>query len=280
MIISERCSVRIVDLYFDEPKPQSKRADIFRYNQVPAPIEGALCTPFPTIVLDLTRSPKELLAGMKRDCREKIRHAEREERHGALRYECSTNNGPEQLERFANHFDRCAAAKTMPNSSRSRLKLLAENEVLDISYVCHASGEILASSCSILTPKRIRGLYAAAPFRLAAESQQRSLIGRANRYLYWRDFLRFKEMGVDLFDFGGYYLGNSDPEKIRINTFKKSFGGTVRTEFNCQESMTLKGRLARWVIDRKHSYAWRKHDHKIAAARRELSYDGNIPTQV
>jgi hypothetical protein len=278
MIISERYSIRIVDLYFGEPRPESRGVDIFRYNQCPAPIDGAVCALFPTVVLDLSKSPDQMLANMKRDSREKIRQAEREERRGILRYEYSVKNGAESVERFANHFDRCATAKAMPNSSRSRLTLLARNEVLDVSHVSDLKGELLAASCSILTPKRIRGLYAAATFRLTSESSKRSLISRANRYLYWRDFLRFKEMGAELFDFGGYYVGNSDAEKLRINRFKASFGGEVRTEFNCEECITLKGRLAHWIIGRRNAYAWRKHKHKAAAARRELSYGSNIPT--
>lgn len=259
MIVSEQFSIRIADLYFDEPKPRLEKVDIFRHNQAAAPVRGASCVSFPTIVIDLAPPVDQLLASMKRDCREKIRRAEREERKGYLQYEYCNNCDQAWVERFADHFDRCAAVKTLPKASRSRLAILAQNQALDISFVLDFRGEILAASCAVLTPKRTRGLYAAASFRLTSDPTKRSLIGRANRYLMWRDILRFKEAGANLFDFGGYYTGNTDTEKLNINSFKTGFGGEVRTEFNCEECVTLKGAIARWAIARRNSWAWRKH---------------------
>ena len=259
MILSEYFSIRIADLYFDEPKPRLEKVDIFRHNQVAAPVRGASCTSFPTIVVGLSSSEDQLLANMKRDYREKIRRAEREEGKGFLRYEYSNKCDLAWITRFADHFDRCATAKTLPKASRSRLSVLAQNNALDISLMSDSRGEILAASSAVFTPKRMRGLYAAASFRLTSDPTRRSLIGRANRYLIWRDILRFKEAGADLFDFGGYYTGNTDVEKLNINSFKTGFGGETRTEFNCEECVTLKGILARWAIAQRNAWAWRKH---------------------
>jgi hypothetical protein len=282
MIISERLSIRIADLYFDEPKPPYENVDIFRYNQVSAPVRGATCTPFATIVLDLSASPEQLLSNTKRSSREKIRRAEREARAGRLRYEYSARGTSEWIARFTEHFDRCAAVKALPHASRFRLSILAHNHALDISFVTDSDGEILAASCAVLTPKRVRGLYTAASFRLTSDQTRRSLIGRANRYLFWRDCLRFKESGAELFDFGGYYPGNTDTEKLKINVFKEGFGGEVRREFNCEECVTLKGSLARWAIALRNSWVSRKHsEHNAEAANsQELIHGGRIPTQV
>jgi hypothetical protein len=282
MIISEQFSIRIADLYFDEPKPPDEDVDIFRYNQVSAPVRGATCTPFATIVLDLSASPEQLLSNAKRECREKFHRAEREEQAGRLRYEYSASGTSEWIARFKKHFDRCSSVKALPHASRSRLSILAHNHALDISFVTDSEGEILAASCALLTPKRVRGLYAAASFRFTSDLKQRALIGRANRYLFWRDCLRFKESGAELFDFGGYYTGNADTEKLRINAFKEGFGGEVRREFNCEECVTLKGSLARWAIARRNAWVWRKHFKRKAEAThsQELIRGSRIPTQV
>jgi hypothetical protein len=284
MICSSRFSIRIADIYFDEPKPCSVNVDILRYNQTAAPVRGAVCTPFPTLLIDLSVSPDQLLANMKRECREKIRRAERDEAAGNLVYEFSTTGDQEMLTRFGNHFDRCAAAKALPHVSRERLSILARHRALDTSFVSDPSGEILAASTSVLTPRRVRGLYAAASFRFTADQRRRSFIGRANRYLYWRDLLRFRESGAELFDFGGFYTGNSDHEKLQINQFKSSFGGKLQTEFNCEECVTLKGRLARWAIQQRNSWAWRRHRHHTLARVHEHTCgnknEGTVPTSV
>jgi hypothetical protein len=281
MIISERFFVRIADLYFDEPKPDGERVDIFRHNQITQPLPGVICVPFPTLVLDLSKSPDELFASMKRDCREKINHARREEQAGGLHYEYSSASEPEWIARFADHFDRCAAAKVLPPASRTRLAILANNRALDISFVLDSSGEILAASTCVLTPKRVRGLYAAASFRLTSAPTQRSFIGRANRYLFWRDILRFKEQGAALFDFGGYYTGTADVEKLQVNRFKSGFGGEVRTEFNCEECVTLRGVVARWAMARRNSWAWRKHSKpNVARKTQGPLHDSRVPTEV
>jgi len=70
----------------------------------------------------------------------------------------------------------------------------------------------------------------------------RSLTGRANRLQHWRDMLRFKSSGVVSYDFGGWYEGREDQDRLRINSFKEEFGGQVLKAFNWIRPMTLRGR--------------------------------------
>jgi lipid II:glycine glycyltransferase (peptidoglycan interpeptide bridge formation enzyme) len=76
--------------------------------------------------------------------------------------------------------------------------------------------------------------------------------------MYWRDMLRFKASGISTFDFGGYYLGSDDEEKLRINGFKEEFGGRVIQEFNCEKALTLKGELASLGIRKRAEWAMRR----------------------
>jgi hypothetical protein len=75
--------------------------------------------------------------------------------------------------------------------------------------------------------------------------------------------LRFREKGVLVFDFGGYYTGDQDEEKLRINGFKDEFGGVVINEFNCEQPITVKGKLALWFLHRREKRIWQK---RVAAA--------------
>jgi hypothetical protein len=54
--------------------------------------------------------------------------------------------------------------------------------------------------------------------------------------------LRYKEEGLKIFDFGGWYQG-PDPDMLKINEFKRGFGGQVLHEFECEQTLTLKGKV-------------------------------------
>ena len=79
---------------------------------------------------------------------------------------------------------------------------------------------------------RARLFQSASSFRELDSSSMRSLTGRANRFQHWHDMLRFKEGGVVSYDFGGWYEGREDQERLRINSFKEEFGGQVVKAFN------------------------------------------------
>lgn len=253
MIVSTRMNVRMADLFFDEPRPRQMVVDLVRFHQAPVPIAGASCTPFPTIVIDLSCSQEELLSKMKNHTRYKIRRASEKD---GFAYEFSDGKDAETITRFADHVDRCAALKCLPRVSRRWLGVLAGKRVLDLSFVLDNAGKILAASSYILTPVRVRGLYAGALYRETSDHARRTLIGRANRFLYWRDMLRFKQSGVRTFDFGGYYTGTEDEEKLRVNEFKSEFGGKILLEFNCTRGLTLKGKFALWMIQQRGKWPW------------------------
>lgn len=255
MIISNRSSVRIADVYFNERPADGLKVDIVRYNQSPTRVAEAVCTPFSTIILDLTQSPDELLAKMKSHTRYKIRRAAEKD---ALEYVHAQSVESDAFREFANHMDECNALKNLPRISRDRLSILSRNGALDVSFVRDSSGAILAASSFIVTATRARGLYAGASYRATHDSSRRTLIGRANRYLYWRDMLRFRDNGILVFDFGGYYTGDQDEEKVRINGFKDEFGGVVINEFNCQQPRTIKGKLALWFLRKREKRIWEK----------------------
>jgi lipid II:glycine glycyltransferase (peptidoglycan interpeptide bridge formation enzyme) len=66
--------------------------------------------------------------------------------------------------------------------------------------------------------------------------------------------LRFKEMGVSRYDWGGLFQDESTPERAGINAFKKSFGGTVELTYECTVPLTVKGRMYLPLRDAWHSW--------------------------
>lgn len=281
MIVSTRSSVRIADLYFDEQPVPGLDADIVRYNQSPTRVAGAVCTPFPTIVLDLLQSPEEMLAKMKQHTRYKIRRGAEAARKGEINYVFSADGDSNAIRQFADHFDRCAALKDLPKASRERLSILGGRGALDVSFIRDGSGEILAASSYILTPSRVRGLYAGVGHRATSDHSRRTQIGYANRFLYWSDILRFRNAGIRYFDFGGYYTGSEDEEKLRVNGFKAEFGGVVRNEFNCELPVTLKGRVALWFLHRRKRRFWQKRAaNNGPMIRTQEQHESSVPASI
>ena len=59
-------------------------------------------------------------------------------------------------------------------------------------------------------------------------NESRAKIGRANKSLHWFEILKSKQLGFELYDFGGLSL---DGKTDNIDRFKKSFGGYLVNEW-------------------------------------------------
>jgi hypothetical protein len=62
--------------------------------------------------------------------------------------------------------------------------------------------------------------------------------------VYKSRFLTRGEIWLEAFDFGGWYRGTTDQALLKINEFKRGFGGQVVREYDCEQILTLKG----WVV--------------------------------
>jgi hypothetical protein len=277
MVLSTRMSVRILDLYFDEPMPIGVRADIVRYIQFSRPVPGANCTPVWTMLVDLTQEPSEMLSRMKSHTRYKIRRVgEKDE----LSCEHSDGKDGHSIARFANHHDHYASMKGLPKVSRKRYHILARQGALDLSFICDRSGDILAASSCLVTPSRVRGLHLAAAFRGTSDPSRRSLIGRANRYLRWCDMLRFRQAGVRTFDFGGWYAGSADAGKLSVNDWKAEFPGELAQEYLCENAMTLKGRLASILLQWRQNRSTTHLEAPSIAVDEGRDHEGSVSASV
>ncbi len=239
MITSARSSVRILDLYFDEPLPKCVDADLVRFNQFSRVPEAVPYMTVHTMLLDLSRTPDEIFSKFASHTRYKIRRAEKDN----ITHTFCDGKDPRQLQKFADFYDRHAKLKHLGRVSRKRLAILAEQNALYLSFVADEAGVLLVANSFFRTPSRVRGLHLAVGFRECSDPSRRALIGRANRYARWRDILRFHKDGVKVLDFGGWYAGKTDQEQLRVNTFKEEFAGTVVRESSWQKGLTWKGRI-------------------------------------
>jgi hypothetical protein len=240
MITYSRYGIRVADIYYGAAEPAPPRGvDVVRHLQSPTEIEGASCAAFHTIVIDLGRAERDLFQGFKKGTRYEIRRAA--EKDGIQERFWSGADGA-ALDRFVEFYDRFALDKRLPKANRPKLRELAGAAALALSSAEPADGEPIVWHAYVLAAERARLLHSASSFRQRQDTQSRQRIGRANRYLHWRDMFHFKQAGIRLLDMGGWYDGSEDPERLRINAFKEEFGGTLVKAFNTQAGITWKGR--------------------------------------
>lgn len=225
------------EVWYDEEPPDDSGVDIVLYRQREAPIADAQTTPFPSLVTDLADGEDAIGAGFGKDCRYKIRRAEAKD---GLRMEFITD--PEsRLDEFRAFYDAFARQKSLEPSDHQWLVAACKARQLALSSASQ-NGEALVWHAHVMFGNTAGLLYSGSYFR-NKENDYRALVGRANRWLHWRDMLRFKEMGIKRYNWGGMFEDESVPERAGINKFKRDFGGRQVRSYNCTVPVTLRGRL-------------------------------------
>lgn len=240
MLCYKKGFLRVVELWFDEAN-QCPSADIIRFFQKASPLDGCASVPFHTLVTDLEQEPQVLFAKIKRDTRYEIRRATEKDKLSSCAYD---SVDAKTLSRFSDFYRRFAAANDLHPANSIRLQLLAEIGALYLSEALDRDGNPLVWHAYCRFQDRARLLYSASHLHTTAD---KSSIGRANRYLHWRDFLALQALGTRLYDFGGWYAGTQDAKKVRINQFKAEFGGEIIVNFNGLQGTTWMGRLGLWA---------------------------------
>jgi hypothetical protein len=243
MIVYEKAHLKVAEFLFDEPEAKTA-ADIVRYQFRPEPIEGCCSSDYHTLWFDLSASCDALLRDMNKETRYEIRRSERE---GFL-YEFNAHPNVEWADQFIEFFNRFADGKHLVHANRARILGFLNHGALDLSRMRAASGDVLVWHAYIRTPKCARLLHSASLFR-HVDKQTATAISLANRRQHWLDMQRFRDEGLRIYDFGGWYVGEADTEKLRINRFKQSFGGEVVHHYNADRPATWKGSAALLVRD-------------------------------
>jgi len=253
------------EVWFDD-EPDGTRVDWVYHRERSNPLTNCRSKPFYTLLIDLRKTPEELFSEMGRNTARKITEAQEKDRLRWERCDARDVKTMHEVERMWNEF---AAASKSPLFAREWMDQIGKAGNLDLSCAMDPTGKVLAYHLVFLTPKRARQLIAISPHRPVPDVAWRGAVSRANCFIHWKNFLTFKEQGVPYFDFGGLYLGKTDIRLLGINAFKKSFGGKVVREFECEEIRTVKGWLAHTaarILDRTGS--GRVHQRKNAKEKK------------
>jgi hypothetical protein len=247
MLIYRKYHLRIALLWYADPEP-SGGVDVAIFHQAAAPLPGVPCDEKMTLILDLTQPEEALFAQIKKTERAKIRNC-RENDH----LQCVIEDRPDlrQRNRFYDFFDRFAQAKGIETLDRLAMDQMALQGELTLSWVREAQmpeeADPLVFHAYFVYRGRARALYSASQRLVERDPERLNLIGRANRLLHWDDIRHFRAEGLQIYDFGGWYSGSEDRQKLSINQFKRGFGGTTVTEYEAIRGLTLRGKAGVFV---------------------------------
>jgi hypothetical protein len=229
------------EVWYDDQPADTRSVDWLLFRHRSSPFPGSTWKYFYNYVVDLTRTTEQLSEQLNKDTAYKIRRARDRDR---IICGCCDPSNPAVLDRFEAMYNPFAATKGLSPLDRAQTESMAAAGALDLSFARDAQGNVLVYHANYFDHRRATQLHSPSLYWKLSDSAARNLIGRANRYLFWNDMLRYKEQGLKCFDFGGWYPGTTNQALLKINEFKSGFGGQVVREYVCERILTLQG----WVV--------------------------------
>lgn len=221
--LKSKKNILTLNTYWFSKKPVPMKTfsfTIYRQCQLNHKFTPFVKIPFNTIHIDLNNEISIIRSAFTKTTQYEIRRAERDG------VECLTNLPIEQFVEFFNIFSR---SKNRAEIKKSEIQSFGKNLLITGAFHDKTA---LVMHCYIIDSegKRARLLHSASEFRNLTSSDQRNLVARANRLLHFYDICVSKNLGLKIYDLGGYSIVDIDEEKRKINDFKKSFGGMIVDE--------------------------------------------------
>lgn len=232
-------SLRISESYFALSAGTDDSADVIACLFCDVPIARWRCYKGCTLLLDLRRDTDELFEECSKTTRYEISRAR-------LRDELETTlvlqPTEPQVTGFVSYYDAFATSKGVPRCHPGQLHALADAGRLALCDARGPDGSVLAAHAYVVGSGRARLTHSASLFRLEHATADRARISRANRLLHWQDMVNMRAAGMTVYDFGGWYLGTQDEARLKINAFKKTFGGQLVREWSAFQAVSPLGR--------------------------------------
>lgn len=232
--------VRVLVVWFDDMPESTRGYDLLICRQRSQWLHANRWLYYYTRVFDLTQSEEQLLEQMNSTTVKEIKRAR--EKDGVS---CSFNLTPTHVEinDFVQFTNSNARAPGQSHVVTREMEKLNDAGLLMLSRVEREDGTVLVWRANLthVGQGRARCLYGGS--LNTSDQVLRSLAGRANRLLHFNEMLFFKGLGYRIYDFGGWYAGKEDAKRLQINQFKAGFGGRVAVGYDCEEPVSLWGRL-------------------------------------
>ncbi|HKL86798.1 MAG TPA: hypothetical protein VJ861_10750 [Treponemataceae bacterium] len=207
-----------------------------------------------TILIELSQTEEEIIKKLSNTTRYQVNRGKLKDDVIVETFFASGCKDVDKITQYINFFNDFARSKNRGLVIFSDYeKFITENTLCIRTVQDINTHENLSMHAYIVSDSKARLHQSSSTFRNLDDKNERSRIGRANRFLHFDDMIYFKQLGISFYDFGGWYGGKGDQQKIAINQFKESFGGQKHPEFSCVIPVSFKGKLfvfAREILKR------------------------------
>ena len=176
-----------------------------------------------TSVIDLSLSDAEIFGRIRSNYRNEIRKSLKDDFVDLKWIETPSDS---EIEDFCFSYDQFAKNVGIDASNKEKLRSFNQSGFLILTEARNAD-IVFCRHVFISDGFRVRLYYSWSDFR-SCSNDSRAKIGRANKSLHWFEILKSKQLGFELYDFGGLSI---DGKTDNIDKFKKSFGGYLVNEW-------------------------------------------------
>ncbi len=197
----------------------------------------------PCYIVDLNETETEIFKRMHRSTKYEINRAMKRDDLEFVEYGSPTN---EQIVYFSLIYNSFAKELKISKCDVNRLKAIRDCGALVISYITK-DNQILCSTAYLIDGNHAYGIYSSSGRFSKEDSIDRNVMGRANRYLHWRNIQSSKNRGCKWYNFGGQFTNHNDEQGQNVNKFKMSFGPTLAYDAKRFTSKNILSRLILFV---------------------------------
>jgi len=238
--------IRVVEMWYEDNQSIDSTCDVIRYKFIPKiPRKAHSIEELYTLIIDLSSDPETLLNDVAKNTKYEIKRARERDNLTIQNLLSAGEKNDAALNEYIEFFNGFADLKKRNAITVGELAQFYNSGNLEIrSIIDLETSEPVSMHAYIISDGRARLLQSSSHFRGSNDPEYRKKTGRANRLLHWEDILYYKKIGLAYYDFGGWYCGSDDLEKLSINQFKEAFGGQKLREFSCIVPVTSLGTLS------------------------------------
>lgn len=191
----------------------------------------------PNFILDLTTDKESMLKNMNKSIQAEIKKAQKE----GLIFHFTENPTDAQINEFISLYNPFARERNILEVNLDRLKVMREQQALLISYINDHQNQILCAHTILIDrhSNQAYGLYSYANYSNKT-SAEKGIVGRANKYLHWKEIQLLKDKGLKWMNFGVEIFGE---EGKGINEFKKKFGAIRGYDYRIYSAENFLGKI-------------------------------------
>ncbi len=216
--------------------------------------KGSVCLLLPNYLIDLRQSEEMILSNMSRSTRRNIRKAINNEEFILTELKNPTD---EEIGKFGEFYNEFANEINIKKCNIGKLKAIRDKGALVISHITNRDDQVLCAHAYLINTKQAYGIYSVLRRYKRGDSQNSQIIGRANKYLDWKNIQSAKKRGCNWYNFGGKLFGEKEQGK-NVNQYKKSFGSVNGYDVRIYKANGIRGKLFLLILH--FYYKWRRKE--------------------